>query len=491
MSERRILIADDETNIRDVLELLFKSEGYVTDCVEDGNKAWELLLSGESYGLVVSDLKMPGMNGIELLRSMRGRGIQTPFVLMTAYGTVETAVDAMKLGAVDVLTKPFTKKLVLGIAERIFHVSGLEDENLRLKQKLSRPGTVEGELVHASPRMSEIVELVERIGPVSAPVLITGESGTGKEVVARALHRAYSGGDFDSRPFVSVNCPAMPEHLLESELFGYRKGAFTGADRDFKGRVGLADGGTLFFDEIGDLPASIQPKLLRVLESRTIEPLGTGLSRKVDIRIVCATNRDLDELVREGRFRLDLLYRVNTFTIPLPPLRERPEDIPVLAQGFLERFARDLRKEVRGFDSEASSLFSRYRWPGNVRELRNIVERAVVLCRGPFIGAPDLPQELTRTRAGDRKPEQAPGALPLQAAAVSGIKDGSGAESGSGSGNGQNPGMDRSVTLAQAELSMLKDALWKSGGNVSEAARLLGVTRNTMRYRMKKYGLEE
>jgi DNA-binding NtrC family response regulator len=463
MRGKRILIADDETNIRTVLELLFESEGYRIDCVADGDGAWRLLQSGEDYGLVISDLRMKGLDGISLLSRMRESGIGTPFVLMTAYGTVETAVDAMKLGAVDVVTKPFAKKLMLGIAERIFRVSHLEDENLRLAQKFPARGQAEDELVTASASMKEIADLLQRIATVTAPVLISGESGTGKEVVARAIHRAYSGGDFDSRPFVSVNCPAVPEQLLESELFGYRKGAFTGADRDFKGRVALADGGTLFFDEIGDLPASIQPKLLRVLEARTIEPLGSGLSRKVDIRVVCATNRDLDALVREGRFRLDLLYRINTFTIEIPPLRRRLEDIPVLASGFLGRFARDLRKEVRSFDPEVLGLFASYSWPGNIRELRNIVERAVVLCAGESIGVGDIPRELTHP--------------------------GSCADARSAPGGRE--GEKRRPTLEDAELSMLREALELAGGNVSEAARRLGITRNTMRYRMRKYSLEE
>ncbi len=468
--KKRILIADDETNIRSVLEILFESEGYEVECVADGASAWRLLESGESYGLVVSDLRMEGLDGIALLSRMRENGIGIPFVLMTAYGTVEMAVDAMKLGAVDVVTKPFTKKLMLGIAERIFRVSRLEDENLRLRQKLPARGRPEDELVAVSRKMAEIADLVQRIGPVTAPVLLTGESGTGKEVVARAIHRAYSGGDFDSRPFVSVNCPAVPEQLLESELFGYRKGAFTGAEKDFKGRVGLADGGTLFFDEIGDLPASIQPKLLRVLETRMIEPLGSGLSRKVDIRIVCATNRGLDDLVREGRFRLDLLYRINTFTIALPPLRDRPEDIPVLAGDFLTRFARDLRKDLGGFDSEVLDIFASYAWPGNIRELRNIVERAVVLCPGRTIGVGDIPQELRQAgafgdftaRAGSGEPEKR-----------------------------LSPEGSWALSLEETELAMIKDALERAGGNVSEAARRLGITRNTMRYRLRKYGLEE
>ncbi len=450
MRQRRVLVVDDERNMQAVLKLLLEGEGYETACVADGAEALALLEAGERFGAIVSDLKMDRLDGIGLLRAIHERGLAVPFVLITAYGTIEKAVEAMKLGAVDVVTKPFTKEILLNILSRIFRLTCLEDENAILRSALRQD-----ELVYRSPAMAEIVRLLERIGPVSAPVLITGESGTGKEVVARNLHRAFSGGDFDAKPFVSVNCPAVPESLLESELFGYRKGAFTGADQDFKGRVELADGGTLFFDEIGDLPAAIQPKLLRLLENRTYEPLGTGKTKKVDIRVVCATNRNLKKLVREGRFREDLLYRVNTFTIDIPPLRERPQDVPPLAEFFLRRYAREMRKDILGYSRETSALLSGYDWPGNIRELKNVVERAVVLCSGREITLDDLPQELLR--GGPRGP-----ALPA--------KEGNAIEA--------------------VERSLILEALGKAKGNVSAAARLLGITRNTMRYRLRKYGLE-
>jgi len=450
MRQRRVLVVDDERNMQAVLKLLLEGEGYETACVADGAEALALLEAGERFGAVVSDLKMDRLDGIGLLRAIHERGLAVPFVLITAYGTIEKAVEAMKLGAVDVVTKPFTKEILLNILSRIFRLTCLEDENAILRSALRQD-----ELVYRSPAMAEIVRLLERIGPVSAPVLITGESGTGKEVVARNLHRAFSGGDFDAKPFVSVNCPAVPESLLESELFGYRKGAFTGADQDFKGRVELADGGTLFFDEIGDLPAAIQPKLLRLLENRTYEPLGTGKTKKVDIRVVCATNRNLKKLVREGRFREDLLYRVNTFTIDIPPLRERPQDVPPLAEFFLRRYAGEMRKDILGFSRETSLLLSGYEWPGNIRELKNVVERAVVLCSEREITLEDLPLELIR--GGPRG-----SALPA--------KEGNAIEA--------------------VERSLILEALGKSKGNVSAAARLLGITRNTMRYRLRKYGLE-
>jgi DNA-binding NtrC family response regulator len=462
MGKKRILVVDDEKNMQVVLKLLLDGEGYDTTCVSDGAEALETLGQGrpgdsagglarqaESFAAVVSDFKMNRMDGMGLLKAMRERGIRVPFILVTAYGTIEKAVEAMKLGAVDVVTKPFAKEALLAVVSRA--VQRDEGEETWRKDVALAEG-----LVYRSPAMAEIQRLLERVGPATAPVLLTGESGTGKEVLARAIHRAYSGGDFEAKPFVSVNCPAVPESLLESELFGYRKGAFTGADQDFKGKVEMADGGTLFFDEIGDLPASIQPKLLRLLENRTFEPLGSGKTRKIDIRIICATNRNLGRLVGEGRFREDLLYRINTFTIELPPLRKRHEDIAPLAEFFLRRFAFETRKNIAGFSAEAAGYLDSYSWPGNVRELKNVLERAAILCSGAEILPEDLPPELRRACA--RPPLSSDG----------------------GAAN----------TIEDAERSLIADALDKASGNISAAARILGVTRNTLRYRIRKYGLE-
>jgi two-component system, NtrC family, response regulator AtoC len=448
MAKKRILVVDDEKNMQAVLKLLFDGEGYETRCVSDGAEALELLEAGGPFGAVVSDFKMNRLDGMGLLKAMRDREIRVPFVLITAYGTIEKAVEAMKLGAMDVVTKPFAKEALLAVVARAFARGAGEEPWCR---DLSE---AEG-LVYRSPAMAEIDRLLARVGPASAPVLLTGESGTGKEVLARAIHRAYSGGRFEAKPFVSVNCPAVPESLLESELFGYRKGAFTGADQDFRGKVELADGGSLFFDEIGDLPPSIQPKLLRLLENRTFEPLGSGKTRSIDIRIICATNRNLRKLVSEGRFREDLFYRINTFTIEMPPLRSRLEDISPLADFFLRRFAFEARKGVVAFSDEALGYLSSYAWPGNVRELKNVIERAVILCSGTEILPEDLPRELRRACAGQDGGEE-PAARPIES----------------------------------AERSLIAEALDRSSGNVSAAARLLGLTRNTLRYRMRKYELE-
>jgi two-component system NtrC family response regulator len=453
METRRILIVEDERNMQAVLKLLFDGQGYEARCVSDGLEALEALDSDAGYCAVVSDFKMDRMDGLGLLKAMRERGVRAPFVLITAYGTVEKAVEAMKLGAVDVVTKPFAKETLLDVVSRCARLAAPPEPRRPERAK------VEG-LVYRSPAMAEIERLLDRVGPAAAPVLLIGESGTGKEVMARAIHQAYAGGDFDAKPFVSVNCPAVPESLLESELFGYRRGAFTGADQDFKGKVEMADGGSLFFDEIGDLPASIQPKLLRLLENRTFEPLGSGKTKKVGIRIICATNRDLVRLVAEGRFREDLYYRINTFTIDLPPLRDRSEDIAPLAGHFLRRFASEAGKDIRAFSPEAARLMSDYSWPGNVRELKNAIERATVLCSGTEILPTDLPRCL-------RRPSVA-----AEAAPASGRPEAA-----------TNP-------MESAERSLIVDALERAGGNVSAAARLLGVTRNTLRYRIRKHGLE-
>jgi len=466
MAEKRILVVDDEKNMQAVLKLLFDGEGYDTTCVSDGIEALAALqAAGCGYSVVISDFKMNRMDGMALLKAMREGGIGVPFILVTAYGTVEKAVEAMKLGAVDVVTKPFAKEALLAVVEKAVSQASLAAESLP-----RRVDAADG-LVYFSPAMAEIGRLLERIGPASAPVLLMGESGTGKEVLARAIHRAYSGGDFEARPFVSVNCPAVPESLLESELFGYRRGAFTGADQDFKGKVEMADGGTLFLDEIGDLPVSIQPKLLRLLENRTFEPLGSVKTKSIDIRVICATNRNLARLVGEGRFREDLLYRINTFTIELPPLRERKEDIAPLAEFFLRRFAFESRKNIAGFSPKAAEYLAAYGWPGNVRELKNVVERATILCSSAEILPEDLPQELRRSCAQVK--ESAPAAR---------------AEASAGPipGPGEGP---TSSAIDDAERALIADALERSMGNISAAARILGITRNTLRYRIRKYGL--
>ena len=453
----RILIVDDERNMQTVLQLALEGGGHEVHVADSGERAMKILARDRRFDAVVSDLKMPGIDGIGLLRWMHDEGLTNPFILITAYGTIEKAVEVMKLGAVEVLTKPFAKDVLLQAVDRLGKLAPKIDD-----------------FVSVSPQMAAVRELIARVGPTNKPVLLMGESGTGKEVAARALHRHFAGGDFDRKPFVWVNCPAMPEHLLESELFGYRKGAFTGADRDLRGRVEQAEGGTLFFDEIGDLPPSIQPKLLRLLENQTYEPLGSGQTKEARLRVVCATNRNLKKLVLEGKFREDLFYRINTFTILLPALRDRPEDIPVLAAGFLERACRELGRTIKGFDSRAEELLRLHDWPGNVRELRNIVEHVAVLSPGPWVRMGDLPRDLVAPRTVVELPRSEGAGPTLAASAALGAAHFGGKVSHN--------------ALEAQERHLIEEALRHHEGNVCAAARTLGVSRNTLRYRMAKYG---
>lgn len=471
MQQQRIMIVDDERNMQSVLELLFQQSGYRTVTADSAEQAVSLLDRQPGVDMIISDLKMQGMDGIGLLRHLRSRRLDIPFVLITAFGTIERAVEVMKLGAVDVLTKPFAKDAILDVVSRCLAQTGTakktRDEDARnVTASLPVAGASFGGLRLTSASMAKVVELIAKIGPVRMPVLLNGESGTGKEVAARALHTAYA-GSFERLPFVSVNCPAMPEHLLESELFGYRRGAFTGANQDFRGKIEQADGGTLFLDEIGDLPLSLQPKLLRLLENRTYEPLGSGNVRSADLRIVCATNRDLKKLVDEGRFREDLYYRINTFTIELPALRERREDIAVLAAHFLRECAVGIGKNFEGFSDDVLEALRAYPWPGNIRELKNVVQHAAVLGTGRRIVMGDLPDSV-RTSGG--------GATGIAELPLSGV------------GITRTPAGGTDALAANERLIIL-DALRSTDGNVCAAARNLGISRNTLRYRIHKHGI--
>ncbi len=452
---KTILVVDDEQNMQSVLRILFQSQGYETKLAANGREALELLNKPDSVDMIISDLKMPEMDGIELLQEVRQRWPELPFVLVTAYGTIERAVEAMKLGAIDFITKPFNKELILHTVSRIENMSRLERQNLVLRENQK-----EHNMVFRSDKMHDLVALLRKVAVIPSPVLLTGKSGSGKEVVARTIHTMGNGGN--ERPFVSINCPAVPESLLESELFGFRKGAFTGADSDFPGKVRMAEGGTLFLDEIGDLPLSIQPKLLRLLENKTIEPLGTGKTVHIDVRILCATNRNLENLVKNGDFREDLFYRINTFHIELPALRERPEDIAPLAEYFLDKFSVEIGAGEKALSEDCRAVMESYGWPGNVRELRNVIERAVVLSSGELILPEDLPREIAI--AGAAASASTEGHIAYLPASASSLYD--------------------------VERKLLLETLEKEDGNISAAARKLGITRNTMRYRLKKYGLE-
>ncbi len=446
----RILVVDDEPAQRELVGGFLARHGFEVLSAADGREALSRV-EREPVDLVLADQKMPGLSGLDLIAAVRARNPEIPVIVITAYGTIETAVAAVKAGAFDYLTKPLHLDELLHRIQQARERARLLGEIRELREALRERHRVEG-IIGESGAMQEVLSLVRRVAPSDATVLIRGESGTGKELIAQAIHYASPRA---AGPLVRVNCAALPETLLESELFGHEKGAFTGAVASRKGRVELAHGGTLFLDEIGDLPLHLQVKLLRVLQEREIERVGSSRPTPVDVRVLAATHRDLEALVRSGRFRDDLYYRINVVTISLPPLRERREDIPRLLEHFLQRFATKNGKAIRGLTREARDALLRYDYPGNVRELENLVERAVVLTRDDVIGLDDLPLSL-QAEAGP-EPEAEARSLP---AAVEGL-----------------------------ERRMIREALARAGGVQTRAAELLGISERVLRYKLQKYGL--
>lgn len=446
----RVLIADDEKNMRWVLSQALEAEGYEVFEASDGKEALTAIAEHEPE-VVTLDHKMPAPDGMEVLRRLRAKGHRFPVIMLTAHGNVQTAVEAMKAGANEYLTKPFDlEELKLGI-EKALRVEALAAEVDRLREELERDWDVEG-IVAVDPTMLELLTTVEKVAPTAATVMVYGESGTGKELVARALHRLSPRA---SKPFISISAGALPETLLESELFGYEKGAFTGAMTAKPGRFEMANGGTLFLDEIGDISAAVQVKLLRVLQERTFERLGGTRSLEVDVRVVAATNRDLQQLIADGTFREDLFYRLNVVPLTIPPLRKRPADIPALVAHFMDKFGAG----TRTISSQAMEAMVAYQWPGNVRELENTIERITILSHGDVIEADDLPAEV---RAGV------------------GIVD-------AGSRCFVLP--EAGIDLEETELDLIRQALERAGGSTPKAAKLLGLTTKTLEARMERYGL--
>jgi DNA-binding NtrC family response regulator len=413
----------------------------------DGAEAIRRIEQGEVVDLIISDLKMPRVDGLGLLDYLKRAEVDIPLILITAFGTIPDAVQAVKKGAVDFITKPFNSKVIAHTVARVFRTVALERSNQILSERIA-----EDHAVCESPQMQGIMALARKFAAANTPVLILGESGVGKEMVARAIHSYGCPQEQGTRkPFILINCPAIPEALLESEMFGYRRGAFTGATKDFKGKVLLADGGTLFLDEVGDLPLSLQPKLLRVLEDKSFQPVGSNTTVRVNARVICTTNQDLEKLIATGLFRRDLFYRINAMTISVPPLRERRADIKPLADHFLGRYVLEMRKDVR-FSRDVMEAFQEYAWPGNVRELRNVVERAVVVANsGAEIGLCDLPQEMSH------------------------------------GGHCMEP--NRENKLEAQERALILETLHQSGWNISRAALALGIPRGNLRYRIDKFGL--
>ncbi len=442
-----LLIADDDPGLRESLERTLTREGFRVILASDGRGALERLQGG-GIDLVVTDLKMPGLTGIEVLRAAKAIAPDVDVILLTAFGTVEEAVKAMKDGAYDFLTKPFRREQLLKLISKALERRDLIEQNRALKKQLEDL-RAKGQVIGSSPAFRRMMTLVEQVADSSATVLIQGESGAGKELVASTIHRS---SPRSRGPFVAVNCAALPETLLESELFGYEKGAFTGAAGRKEGRFELADGGTLFLDEVSDLSLVTQPKILRVLQEGEFERLGGTHTIQVDVRIVAATNQDLAEMVRERRFREDLYYRLNVITIRVPPLRERHEDIRVLAQHFLRVYAAKNGRELEGFTGEAIERLEAYAWPGNVRELENLIERSVVLARKDRIEAEDLPDEIVGVK---RPPRDA--ILELIG-----------------------------TPLGEIEQRLLDETLRITGGNKTQAAKLLGIDPRTVSRKLER-----
>jgi DNA-binding NtrC family response regulator len=396
MQAKTILIVDDEFSVRESLDKVLSKSGYATLTAGSGNEALSLLAK-QRVDLVLSDLKMPDGDGVELLKSIKKSYPEIEVILLTGYGTVENAVEAMREGAYDFITKPPKKAIILTAVERAIERQNLSQENKYLREQLSKGLPLE-EVVGKSPAFAKVLEMVERVAPLVSTVLITGESGTGKEVIARAIHRKSLRA---SSKFIPVNCAAIPENLVESELFGYMKGAFTGATRDKVGLFKVAEGGTIFLDEIVSVPLNLQVKLLRAIEQKEIMPVGGTKPEVIDVRIVAATNKNLADEVEKGNFRTDLYYRLNVIDILIPPLRERVDDIPELVDHFLKVYNVQLSKKITRIDPAVLGVFKSYEWKGNVRELENVMERAMIMCDGDTLRLDHFPQVYSQHAAAD------------------------------------------------------------------------------------------
>lgn len=455
----RILVVDDEESIREFLDIMLKKEGYEVTCVEDGQKAIDILKK-KSFDLVISDLQMPNVTGIELLQHTKENYPDLLFMMITAFGTTETAVEAMKMGAYDYVTKPFKLDEVrLNIANAL-RSQHLEFENRSLKKELNREYSFQS-LVGNSSAMHHIFDMVKRVSVTPTNILVTGESGTGKEMVAKAIH--YN-GPLKDKPFITINCGAIPESLMESEMFGHKKGSFTGAVADKAGLFEVADGGTLFLDEVGELPITIQVKLLRAIQERMIRRVGSTEDTSVDVRLIAATNRDLEAMVEDQTFRQDLFYRLNVIQIKTPPLRERKDDVQLLAEHFLKKYNERLGKSVNSISVDAMNVLKKYDYPGNVRELENIIERTVALEAGASILPESLPP-FVKTTGGSR-----------QMVSSEGIEI-------------TDEGIDLDKVIGQIEKELIIKSIHAANGVKKKAAKLLGITFRSMRYRVEKYNL--
>ncbi len=456
MSGKRVLIIDDEKNMRHMLQVMLNKAGYTAETATDGIEGLELM-EREDFDIILCDLKMPNMSGMTFLEKSTEHYPERTYIMMSAYGTIDTAMEAMKLGAYDYISKPFKTDEVLLTLKKAEERERLKDENLRLKTRINK---IEekysfGNIIARSEAMAYVFHLVRKVTDHKTTVMITGESGTGKELIAKAIH---SDGRRCSHTMVSINCGGIPENLLESELFGYKKGAFTDATRDKPGLFEEADGGTIFLDEIGELPVSLQVKLLRVLQEEEITPLGATGPKKIDVRVIAATAKDLQKEVEGSRFREDLFYRINVMTIHLPPLRERRGDIPLLVGYFIDLFNKKMEKNIEGLSSKTMPILMEYSWPGNVRELENVIERACLLATGRWITPSELPPSVTSFKTSDSSVE---------------------------------PGHALSIKKASKRLErdLIQKALELTDGNRTKAAKILEISRPILISKIKKYKL--
>ncbi len=455
---KTILIIDDEENMRHMLQTLLTRHGYGVSTAEDGLQGLDLV-NERQFDFIFCDLKMPRMDGMAFLKSGRDRLLSSTVIMMSAYGTIDMAVEAMKLGAYDFISKPFKNEEIRLTIKKAEERERLKKENLELKEKIRRigGGLSFGNMVGRSSAMQAVFSMALKVARFDSTVLITGESGTGKELVAQGIHRE---SDRRSGPMVAVNCASIPESLMESELFGHVKGAFTGADRDKKGLFDAADGGSLFLDEVGDIPLSLQPKLLRVLQESEIRPVGGAKTRAVDVRVIAATSKDLESEMAGGHFREDLFYRLNVVPIQLPPLRERPEDIPLLCRFFINRFNETLGSGIKNIASAAVAELMGYHWPGNIRELENSIERAIVLSDCATLTA----DSFDFGSAGAVVPDRESGKGPV--------------------------GFSLKVARVDLEKKMIRKALAATGGNRTHAAHMLEISHPSLLNKMKAYGIE-
>lgn len=449
----KVLIVEDEINQRELLGSSLEDVFHIL-VAASGEEAFKIFEKDRAIGVIVSDLKMGEMDGIELLKKTEKIDPDVIFILITAYASVSSAVTALKLGAYDYIIKPIDIEKLKAIIKRAIEKRFLLTENRELKEKLKLHYSF-GNIITESSRMKEILSMVSRVADSEATVLITGESGTGKELIARAIHNAGSRADY---PFIPINCSAIPESLLEAELFGYKKGSFTGAIKDKKGKLEIADKGSTFFDEIGDIPLTVQVKLLRFLQFGEIVPLGKEDSINVDVRIICATNQDVSDKIEKGEFREDLYYRINVVEIRIPPLRERPKDIKPLVNHFIEKYGKISGKNMEGISREAMRYLFNYNWPGNVRELESAIERAIVMSRDNIIDVDDLPVSLkiSQEQSKQEKPNEG----------------------------------EEDLSLKMMEKKHIQQVLANNEGNITKTAEILGIHRNTLMSKMKEYGIK-